>query len=158
MDESTRSAGVWVGARDRMIRSWLMPVSAAAILVLTAFGATAMAANEASVLPPNWDIHDGQTALGSQHKGSGSSRRSWASALPSTWRTRHAARTLRTRPFCRASASVRALRLRAGECQTSTAVIHLRTVPLGTAGPDGWSSVTSASEPGWVTYYQVTAN
>jgi hypothetical protein len=54
-----------------MIRSWLMPVSAAAILVLTAFGATAMAANEASVLPPNWDIHDGQTALGSQHKGIG---------------------------------------------------------------------------------------
>jgi hypothetical protein len=48
--------------------------------------------------------------------------------------------------------------LRAGICMTSSAVIHLRTVPVGTAGPEGWSSLTTASEPGWVTYYRVTSN
>jgi hypothetical protein len=36
-------------------------------------------------------------------------------------------------------------------------VIALRTLPAGTAGPAGWSSITVASEPGWVTYYSVTA-
>ena len=47
--------------------------------------------------------------------------------------------------------------LRAGVCMTSSAVIHLHTVPVGTSGPDGWSSVTAASEPGWVTYYSVNS-
>jgi len=47
--------------------------------------------------------------------------------------------------------------LRAGVCMTSSAVIHLRTVPAGTSGPEGWSSITAASEPGWVTYYRVTS-
>jgi hypothetical protein len=41
-------------------------------------------------------------------------------------------------------------------CQTSAEIIHLRTVPVGMAGPEGWSSITSASEPGRVTYYLVT--
>jgi hypothetical protein len=40
---------------------------------------------------------------------------------------------------------------------TSSAVIHLHTVPVGTSGPDGWASTTLASEPGWVTYYSVTS-
>ena len=47
--------------------------------------------------------------------------------------------------------------LRAGVCMTSSDVIHLRTVPVGTSGPDGWGSTTLASEPGWVTYYSVTS-
>jgi hypothetical protein len=47
--------------------------------------------------------------------------------------------------------------LRAGVCMTSSAVIHLRTVPVGTSGPEGWSSTTLGSEPGWVTYYSVTS-
>jgi hypothetical protein len=45
--------------------------------------------------------------------------------------------------------------LRAGDCVTSTTVIHLRTVP-GVAGPAGWQSLTTPSEPGFVTYYMVT--
>jgi hypothetical protein len=158
MDESTRSADVWVGARNRMIRSWLMPVSAATILVLTAFGATAMAANEASVLPPNWHIHDGHTALGSQHKGIGFFPTilgiSAAQYLQDPARCPDAT----DKAFLPSFGQSQGASLRAGECQTSTAVIHLRTVALGTAGPEGWSSVTSASEPGWVTYYRVTAN
>jgi hypothetical protein len=46
--------------------------------------------------------------------------------------------------------------LRAGICQTSAKIIHLRTVPVDTSGPEGWGSITTASEPGWVTYYLVT--
>src|SRR5580765_5994208 len=157
MDESTHSSGVWVCARSRMIRSWLVPVSAAAILILTAFGATAMAATEASVLPPNWHIHDGRPALGYQHKGIGFFPTilgiSAAQYLQDPARCPNATDKSLLPSFGQAEGAS----LRAGECQTTTAVIHLRTVPLGTAGPEGWSSVTSASEPGWVTYYQVTA-
>jgi hypothetical protein len=29
---------------------------------------------------------------------------------------------------------------------------------VGTSGPDGWQSLTTASEPGFVTYYLVTSN
>jgi hypothetical protein len=29
-------------------------------------------------------------------------------------------------------------------------------VPTGTAGPAGWQSLTTASEPGFITYYLVT--
>ena len=47
--------------------------------------------------------------------------------------------------------------LRSGVCMTSSAVIHLHTLPVGTSGPDGWGSTTVASEPGWVTYYSVTS-
>ena len=46
--------------------------------------------------------------------------------------------------------------LRAGTCQTSTTVIHLRSVPVGTSGPAGWQSLTTLTEPGFITYYQVT--
>jgi hypothetical protein len=46
--------------------------------------------------------------------------------------------------------------LRAGVCQTSTKVIHLHTLAVGEAGPEGWASTTTPSEPGWVTYYRVT--
>jgi hypothetical protein len=40
---------------------------------------------------------------------------------------------------------------------TSSVIIHLHTVPIGTEGPAGWSSLTVASEPGWVTYYLVAS-
>jgi hypothetical protein len=43
---------------------------------------------------------------------------------------------------------------RAGVCETSTTVIHLRTVPTGTAGPEGWQSLTT--EEGVVSCYMVT--
>jgi hypothetical protein len=32
----------------------------------------------------------------------------------------------------------------------------VRTVPVGTSGPDGWQSLTTASEPGFVRYCMVT--
>jgi hypothetical protein len=47
--------------------------------------------------------------------------------------------------------------LRAGACFTSTHVIQLRTVPVGTDGPAGWSRLPFATDGGgfW-TYYVVT--
>jgi len=121
MDESTRSAGAWVGARNRMIRSWLVPASAAVILIMTAFGATALAANEASVLPPNWHIHDGQTALGSQHKGIGFFPTilgiSAAQYLQDPARCPNAT----DKAFLPSFGQSEGASLRAGECQTSTA-------------------------------------
>jgi hypothetical protein len=107
---------------------------------------------------PNWHIHDGQTALGSQHKGIGFFPTilgiSVAQYLQGPARCPNAT----DKAFLPSFGQRQGASLRAGECQTSTAVIQLRTVPLGTAGPEGWSSLTSASEPGWVTYYRVTAN
>jgi hypothetical protein len=34
---------------------------------------------------------------------------------------------------------------------------QLATVPIHGPRPEGWASITVASEPGWVTYYLVTA-
>lgn len=57
--------------------------------------------------------------------------------------------------------------LRAGDCFTSSLVIQLRTVPLGTGGPAGWSGpiftteracldVTVCPLENWETWYLVT--
>jgi hypothetical protein len=129
---------------------------AAAIVVTTAYGATALAADGASVLPPNWHIHDGQSALGSQHKGVGFFPRilgiSTEQYLQDPARCPNATDKAFLPSFSNSESDV----LRAGECETSTVIIHLRTVPLGTSGPAGWLSLTAASEPGFVTYYLVT--
>lgn len=158
MDESTRLADIWVGARKRAIRSWFLPILGAAIMILTAFGATAMAANEASLLPPSWHIHDGQPALGPQHKGTGFFPTILGISAAVYIQDPARCPDATDKAFLPSFGQSQGASLRAGVCQTSTAVIHLRTVPLGTAGPEGWLSVTAASEPGWVTYYMVTAN
>lgn len=46
--------------------------------------------------------------------------------------------------------------LRSGVCQTSTKVIHLRTVTDGTGGPEGWG-FRDGPEPGYDTYYLITS-
>ncbi len=38
---------------------------------------------------------------------------------------------------------------------TSTTIIQLRTLPIGTSGPDGWQS-RIGPEAGYVTYYSLT--
>jgi hypothetical protein len=139
------------------MRSWFLAVAATVILVLTAYGATAFAADGASTLPPNWHVHDGQAALGPQHKGIGFFPRilgiSVTQYLQDPARCPNATDKSFLPSFGQSESDV----LRAGECQTSTVIIHLRTVPVGTAGPEGWHSLTSASEPGFITYYLVTA-
>jgi len=120
-------------------------------------GSAAFAGSSASDLPPNWHVHDGQTLLGSQHKGTG-----FFPIILGISRSVYLLDPARCpnatdKAFLPSSSENQADLLRAGVCFTETSVIHLRTVPVGTDGPDGWASLTAASEPGWITYYSVTA-
>ena len=125
------------------------------VAALASFSAAALAGP--GELPPNWHIHDGQTSLGPQHKGVGFFPTilgiSRAEYLLDPARCPNATDKAFLPSFGNSQSDI----LRAGICITDTAVIHVRTVPVGTAGPDGWSSLTTASEPGWVTYYLVTS-
>jgi hypothetical protein len=118
----------------------------------------AFADSSASELPPSWHVHDGQTSLGSQHKGIGFFPTilgvSQSVYLEDPARCPNAT----DKAFLPSADNKEAELLRAGVCFTSTVTIHLRTVRVGVDGPEGWSSLTAASEPGWVTYYSVTAN
>lgn len=129
----------------------------AAVGAAAAFGGSALAASDASDLPPTWHVHDGQGAtLGPQHKGIGFFPTilgiSTATYLLDPARCPDAT----DKAFLPSFGSSEGPFLRAGKCQTSTSIISLRTVPVGTSGPEGWASITVASEPGWVTYYSVT--
>jgi|SwirhisoilCB1_FD_contig_31_15976885_length_1267_multi_4_in_0_out_0_2 hypothetical protein len=130
----------------------------AALGLLAVFAGSAMAAANASELPPNWHVHDGLGAtLGSQHKGVGFFPA--ILGLTTTVYLQDPAQcpNATDKAFLPSADTSEGPFLRAGQCQTSTQIIHLRTVPVGTTGPDGWSSITVASEPGWVTYYLVTS-
>jgi hypothetical protein len=127
--------------------------------VLAAFAVgpvTVMADSSASVLPPEWHIHDGQTALGPQHKGLGFFPTilgiSAATYLQDPARCPNATDKAFLPSFGNTSSSI----LRAGVCFTSTATIQLRTVPLGVSGPEGWSALVGTDGGAWVTYYLVT--
>jgi len=144
------------GVARRGPRTGIATIAALALLAVLA-GAV-MASAGASDLPPSWHVHDGKGAtLGQQHKGIG--------FFPSILGVTTAVYLLdpaecpnaTDKAFLPSADTSEGPYLRAGQCQTSTEIIHLRTVPVGTAGPDGWASITVASEPGWVTYYMVTA-
>jgi len=126
--------------------------------VMTTFTSAAAASSGAADLPPTWHVHDGQGAtLGPQHKGIGFFPvilgLSPANYLLDPARCPNAT----DKAFLPSSDSSQSPLLRAGQCQTTTSIISLRTVPVGTSGPEGWASITVASEPGWVTYYRVTS-
>jgi hypothetical protein len=124
----------------------------------TVFGPpAAFADSSASDLPPAWHVHDGQLALGSQHKGIGFFPTILGVDVATYLQDPAECPNATDKAFLPSFGSAEAALLRAGMCQTSTAVIQLRTVPDGVAGPEGWSSLTTASEPGWRTFYQVTA-
>jgi hypothetical protein len=129
-----------------------------AVIAAAAFGpVTAFADSSASDLPPAWHIHDGQVALGPQHKGIGFFP-TILGVSPATYLEDPASCPNATdKAFLPSFGDAEAALLRAGICQTSAYVIQLRTVPDGVAGPDGWASLTTASEPGWRTFYRVTA-
>ena len=130
----------------------------AAVGLLAAFAGSAMAAADASQLPPTWHVHDGQGAtLGPQHKGIGFFPAILGVSTAVYLQDPAECPDATDKAFLPSANTSEGPFLRAGQCQTSTQIIHLRTVPVGTAGPDGWSSITAASEPGWVTYFLVTA-
>jgi len=137
------------------MRKLFVGVVAVALAAMSGQG-VAMADSSAAELPPTWHIHDGQLELGPQHKAIsffptilGISTDAY---LQDPARCPNAA----DKAFLPSVGKSNSDLLRAGVCMTSTTVIHLRTVPLGTAGPAGWQSLTTASEPGYVTYYLVT--
>jgi hypothetical protein len=127
-------------------------ISSAAALAVTFGASTVAAAEDASDLPSTWHVHDGQGAtLGPQHKGIGFFPTilgiSTADYLLDPARCPNAT----DKAFLPSADSSEGPYLRAGQCRTSSAVIQLRTVPVGTSGPEGWSWLTSGAEPGWVT-------
>lgn len=125
-----------------------------ATLALVAFSAGGVLA--AADTPPNWHVHDGQLGLGPEHKGIGFFPTILGLSVSAYLEDPAECPNATDKAFLPSAGESESPLLRSGICQTSTAIIHLRTVPVGTAGPDGWSSITVASEPGWVTYYMVT--
>ena len=137
------------------MRKWFVGVVGVALAAMSGQG-VALADSSAAELPPTWHIHDGNTALGPQHKGIGFFPQilgiSTAVYLQDPARCPNAT----DKVFLPSEGKNNSDVLRAGVCVTSTTVIHLRSVPVGTAGPEGWQSLTTPSEPGFVTYYRVT--
>ena len=139
------------------MRKWFVGVVAVALAAMSGQG-VAMADSRAAELPPTWHIHDvlpGEIPSG-QHKAVsffptilGISTEAY---LDDPARCPNAADKVFLPSVGKSNSDL----LRAGVCMTSTTVIHLRSVPTGTAGPAGWQSLTTASEPGFVTYYLVT--
>lgn len=130
-------------------------------LLMSAFGALALAAATASTLiaagtlPPNHHVHDcTQAPCTYPHLG--------AAFFPSVLGQTTAQYVLD--PAVCPDATDKALLpqgkqenqpLRAGQCSTSTTVIHLRSIPEGNPVPEGWSLVThpsGTSVDGGVTY------
>ena len=128
----------------------------AALVFVAAQGAVALAGSSASTLPPEWHIHDGQTSLGSQHKGVGFFPRILGIA-PAVYLTDPASCPNATdKAFLPSAAQSQSDILRAGVCFTSTKVIQLRTVPIGVSGPDGWNYISGTDGGTYITYYRVT--
>ena len=128
----------------------------AVVGAMTMYAGVAIA-SDASDLPPTWHVHDGQGAtLGPQHKGIGFFPAVLGLSVSDYLLDPAECPNATDKSFLPSFDSSEAPHLRAGQCQTSTSVISLRTVPVGTSGPEGWASISVASEPGWVTYYSVT--
>jgi len=135
------------------MRKWFVGVVVVALAAMSGQG-VALADSSAAELPPNWHIHDGGS--GPQHKAISFFPRilgiSEAAYLEDPARCPNAADKALLPSDTESNSDL----IRAGDCMTSTTVIHLGTVPTGTAGPAGWQSLTTPSEPGFVTYYMVT--
>jgi hypothetical protein len=135
------------------MRKWFVGVAGVALAAMSGQG-VALADSSAAELPPTWHIHNG---------GSGPQEKpisffptilgiSTEAYLQDPARCPNAA----DKAFLPSEGKSNSDILRAGTCQTSAMVIHLRTVPVGTSGPEGWQSLTTLTEPGFITYYKVT--
>jgi hypothetical protein len=107
--------------------------------------AGSVARADGSEPPPNWHVHDGQTALGPQHKGIGF----FPQILGLT-----TAEYLQDPAMCPDATDKTLLPngknpdqpLRAGICQTSTTIIQLRSIRADQPAPTNWSLVQGFSE------------
>lgn len=139
------------------MRKWLIGVVGAVLVAVGAYSTAALAGSSAADLPPNWHVHDGQVALGPQHKGIGFFPTILGLSTTDYLEDPASCPNATDKVFLPSVEESESDILRAGVCMTSTAIIHLRTVPVGTTGPEGWLSLTTASEPGFVTFYLVTS-
>jgi hypothetical protein len=137
------------------MRKWLLLT--AIMLLPVAVTGVAIAGSGPPELPPNWHVHDGQTGLGPHHKGIGFFPAILGGISTATYLQDPAMCPDATDKVFLPQGRQPGQPLRAGICMTSAYVIHLHTVEEGTQGPEGWASITTASEPGWVTYYRLTA-
>ena len=134
------------------MKKWILIATLAA---LAGYGSIAYADSSASELPPNWHVHDGQTTLGPQHKPV-----SFFPAILGQSLTDYLADPARCpnatdKSLLPSADESESDLVRAGVCMTSTTIIQLRTVPVGTSGPEGWNS-RLGPEAGDVTYYSLT--
>jgi hypothetical protein len=134
----------------------VLTAGAAAAVVLAGLGGPAIAASGASVLPPEWHIHDGQTGLGPQHKGIGFFPTVLGETTSQYLADPASCPNATDKAFLPSFGDSSSEVLRAGVCMTSSATIQLRTVRLGVSGPEGWSALSGTDGGGYVTYYQVT--
>ena len=136
----------------------VVPFTLAAVVGSTITGGAVLAGPSEADVPPNWHVHDGQTSLGAQHKGIGFFPTILGITVAAYLQDPARCPNATDKVFLPSVDTSESPLLRAGHCITDTQVIHLRSVPVGTAGPEGWSAITVSSEPGWVTYYLVTSS
>ena len=140
--------------------SRLLLALVAAATLAGATGTAVLADSSASTLPPDWHIHDGQTQLGSQHKGVGFFPTILGISTSVYLQDPARCPNATDKAFLPSWGQTQGDLLRAGVCFTSTTVIDIRTVQAGVAGPAGWKTLgfTDGTTPGgpWVTYYLVT--
>jgi hypothetical protein len=132
-------------------------IAVAAVGALSGVGSVALADSSASVLPPEWHIHDGQTGLGPQHKGVGF----FATILgisTSTYLLDPARCPNATdKAFLPSNGDALSEVLRAGVCYTSTQAIQLRTIRPDAQSPgSAWTLLGFTDGGTWLTYYIVT--
>ena len=143
-------------------------VLAFAVIAIAAFGWTTLAGAGPDDLPPNWHVHDCSIAgidtepactnglVGDWHLPG----QFFVTILGLTANPAAYVADPATCPNATDKAFLPQGRqdnqpLRSGVCMTSSQIIHLRSVPVGTSGPDGWSA-RSGPESGFVTYYLIT--
>jgi hypothetical protein len=136
------------------------------VLIAAAVGWTTFAGADASDLPPNWHVHDcnvpdttTEPACGFDAEGDWHLPAGFFPAILGV----SGASYVDDPPECPNATDKAFLPqgrqdnqpLRAGVCMTSAKIIHLRTVPDGTSGPEGWS-FRDGPEAGFDTYYLIT--
>lgn len=144
----------------------MLPLLATA--ALAAFGWTTMAGAEAPSVPKNWHVHDCNIASIDtepactttdalvDHKPAGFFPAILGVAAADYVNDPAMCPNATDKAFLPSWGNGQTAVLRAGVCQTSTKIIHLRTVLDGTAGPEGWTW-RNGPEAGYDTWYEITS-
>jgi hypothetical protein len=162
-------------------------VASIALTALLTFSGRALAGSkDATFVPQNWHVHDGIFSScpnpanpndpWCQHKPIGFNWRGDGTGILDPYFTTLAAYQAdparcpdaTDKAFLPGAGPSQGVVLRAGDCFTSSLVIHLRTVPQGTGGPVGWDGpiptieracldVTLCPLQAWETWYLVVS-